>query len=74
MIVETKRANGFGAVLKGGQLKVNHRAGEHYVLTSWGNKRETGELYEFRVMLTVNEVRSIVQAYSKLDEGVAPNV
>lgn len=61
MIVQTKRQRGFGAVLKGSQFTVT-TGGEYIELSSWGVKEQTGEQYEFRVLLTRGEALILQRA------------
>lgn len=61
MIIQTLRSSGFAAVLRGDVHATSKLSDGSIVLHCKGNKRETGEVYVFRVVLSEAELQSLVQ-------------
>ena len=63
MIIQTRRRNGrFSSVLRGVVVRVDALADGHIPLRCRGLKAETGEAYEFRVLLTEAEFEVLARS------------
>lgn len=62
MIIQTRRPKGFAAVLRGEVIGIDTLVDGHIPLWCRGTKRETGEPYAFRVLLTEAELEAIARS------------
>lgn len=63
MIIQTRRGKGFANVLRGRVVAVEALEGDAVPLRCRGQKIETGEAYEFRVLLDVAEFQLIARSW-----------